>query len=73
MPYDGHLIEIIHAGAAKSPVRRRKTGWLNNMGRNTETGTKPEHGARVLGDIGLVERQLHDNIFLLSTICGKML
>ena len=52
MTLDGHLIEIIHAGAAEVQVRHRKAGRLDNMGLDIQAGAEPQNRPRVLRDVG---------------------
>ena len=55
-----HLIEIIHAGPAEKLVRYRKSRRLDDVGGHVHARAKPQNRPRVLGDIGLKKRDLHD-------------
>ena len=59
MPDDGHVIEIIHAGAAKMAIRHRKSRRLDNMRLDIETGAEPENRPRILRNVGLEESYAH--------------
>ena len=57
MAVDRDMIEIVHAGATEMTVGDRKTGRLDNRRPDAKTGASAQHGARILGDVGLVEGQ----------------
>jgi len=53
------MIEIVHPGAAKRPVRHRKPRRLDNMGLDAKASAEPENGAGILGNVGLIKRDAH--------------
>ena len=57
MPVDLDMVEIVHAGAAKMAVGDREAGRLDDRRPDAETGAGAQHGAGVLRDVGLVERE----------------
>jgi len=59
MTDDGHLVEIIHAGAAEVPVGRRKTGGFDDMSGHVKARAETKNGPGVLRDVGLKKRNLH--------------
>ena len=56
MTQDVHLIEIVHAGPPKGAVGGRKAGRLDDVRLDAEAGGETENGPRVLGNIGLEQR-----------------
>jgi hypothetical protein len=56
---NGHLIEIIHAGAAKVAVGNRKTRGFDDMGRDIQARAQAQDRPGVLGDVGLEKCNLH--------------
>ena len=59
MSRDGHLVEIIHAGATEVPVGCRKTCGFDDMGGHVKSCAEPQNGAGVLRDVGLEKHNLH--------------
>ena len=57
MAIDLDMVEIIHAGAAEMAVGNRKAGRLDDRRPDAKAGAGAQHRARVLGDVGLVERE----------------
>ena len=57
---DADLIEIVHAGPAKMPVGHRKSGGLDNVGRDIQARAEAQNRACILGDVGLEKCNLHD-------------
>ena len=53
------LVEVVHPGASEIAVRYRKTRRLDDVRRHAHAGAKPEDGAGVLWNVGLVKRDLH--------------
>src|SRR6185437_5396033 len=56
---DRNPVEIIHSGPAECAVGHRKTGRLDDMRLDAETGAKAQNRAGVLGNVGLVEGDPH--------------
>ena len=50
-----HMIEIIHAGPAEMLVGYGESGRLDERRIDAETGAEPQHGPRVLRNVGLEE------------------
>ena len=59
MTHDGHLVEIVHAGAAEVPVGHRKTGGFDDMSGHVKARAETKNGPGVLRDVGLEKRNLH--------------
>ena len=59
MPGNGNVVEIVHAGPAEMPVGHRKPSRLNDMRRHIQAGAEPQNGAGILGNVGLVEGEVH--------------
>ncbi len=56
MTQDIHLIEIVHAGPPKGAVGGREARRLDDVRLDAEAGSETENGPRVLGNIGLEQR-----------------
>jgi hypothetical protein len=63
MPAELHLIKVIHSSPAEGAVRTWKSGRLDDVGLNPETGREPQDRAGVLRDVGLVEGDPHGRRF----------
>src|SRR5689334_10892994 len=63
MPRELHLIEIVHAGAAKRAIARRKARWFDQMRLDAEAGGESENRSGVLRDVGLEEGNAHAGAF----------
>lgn len=57
MPF--HMVDIIHAGAAYAFVIKGEPAGLDDMAHHSHTGAEPQDAAHVLGDIGLIKRNMH--------------
>src|SRR3954471_1761387 len=56
MAHDVHLIEIVHAGPPEGAVGGGKARRFDDMRFDAETGGQTKNGPRVLGNIGLEQR-----------------
>src|SRR5262249_40418815 len=56
---DPHLVEIVHAGAAKGAVRGRKAGRLDDVHPDAEAGREPQDRPGILGNVRLETGDLH--------------
>ena len=56
MAYDVHPIEIVHAGPPEGAVGGGKARRFDDMRLDAETGGQTKNGPRVLGNIGLEQR-----------------
>jgi hypothetical protein len=59
MARDADMVEIIHPGAAKCPIRSRKPRRLDDMGLNPQAGAEAQNGPGIRRDIGLVKGKAH--------------
>src|SRR5262249_30386001 len=60
---DLDLTEVIHAGAAERTVAGRKARWLDDVRLEAEAGGETKNRARVLGNVGLKQRNAHGPSF----------
>ena len=52
-------LEIIHPGALELGVGPDEAARLDQVAGNAKTGGKAQHGAGVLRNVGLIEREAH--------------
>ncbi len=57
------LIEVIHAGAAERTVAGRKACRLDDVRLDAQAGGETKNRARVLGNVGLIERNTYGKVF----------
>ena len=60
---DLDMIEVIHTGAAKRTVAGRKARGLDDVRLEAEAGGETKNRARVLGNVGLKQRNAHGPSF----------
>lgn len=53
-------IEIIEPGPSQRPLGKGKAAGFDDMDRCPKAGARPDQGARILRNIGLEERDIHD-------------
>src|SRR5260221_7952067 len=63
MPGDLDLTEVIHAGAAERTVAGRKACRLDDVRLDAQAGGETKNRARVLGNVGLIERNTYGKVF----------
>jgi hypothetical protein len=61
--HDLDLIEVIHAGTAERAVAAGKARGLDDVRLEAEAGGETKNRARVLGDVGLKQRNAHGPAF----------
>src|SRR5690348_5839082 len=59
VPGDGHGIEVVHSGAAKSAIGGWKSCRLDDVGLDSETPAQPQDGPGILRDVRLVQSNAH--------------
>jgi hypothetical protein len=60
--YQPDLVEIIHSGAAERAVTGGKSGRLDDVSLDAETGAQAQNRSGVGGDVGLIERNAHGRV-----------
>lgn len=53
----GGTVEIIQPGAGQGFGRKREAGRVDDVDGSVQTGAKPDQRARIVGDVGLIERK----------------
>src|SRR5690242_966083 len=71
MPPQRHLVQTVHAGAAKGPVGSREARRLDDMGFNAQAGGEAKNRAGVLGNVRLEKRDPHRGPALPDGAPGK--
>src|ERR1043165_2408917 len=71
MPPQGHVIQVIHAGAAEGTVGDRKAGRLDDVRSDAKAGAKPQNRSRILSDIRLVKREMHCDLIRRGKPAGE--
>ena len=65
LPYQGGLVQIVHAGPAEGGIAHHEARRLDDPAGEAETGAHPEDGGGIGGDVGLVEGDFdHDSCFV---------
>jgi hypothetical protein len=59
MALDIRALEIVHSGPAEIAVGQQKSTGLDNVDSHPQAGAQPHQASRILGDIGLIQRQSH--------------
>ena len=57
--HDGDLVEIVHSRPTEMAIGDRKSGGLDDVGFEIETGAQTQNGPGVLRDIRLKKRDPH--------------
>jgi hypothetical protein len=61
------MAEVVHAGAAQVTVGDVEGRRFDDLDRDAEAGRKPQHGAGVLRDIGLVDGKSEHGFVIVAT------
>jgi hypothetical protein len=56
------VVEVIEATALQRRTGHREAGWVDDVQRNPKAGAESQHGAGILGDIGLIEGQFERDL-----------
>jgi hypothetical protein len=66
------MLEIIQPAALHRFPREREAGGVDDVDRHAEAGAESQHRAGVLGDVGLVEREVERDFQTLRQAVGKL-
>ena len=66
------MLGIVERAAADGAQREGKAGRMDDVHRDAEAGAQPQHGAGVLGDIGLVEGKVEGDLGWLRRLGSQM-
>ncbi len=58
------MLEIVEGAALQGSGRERKAGGVDDVDAHAQAGPQAEQGAGILGDVGLIQRQVDGRLLL---------